>query len=145
MSHEFGMIRRIFNFIKNKTMKANKIILACCMAALGMTSCTTVTKTASSINVDDILKSRNMAELSVQDTRISYTFHPVKSIRRGGLANIKAAAVSEALKQNGGADVLVEPQFEVRQRRGLFGKKVKYVTVTGYPAKYVKFETVKGE
>ena len=94
-------------------MKASKAIIAGCMAALCMASCTTVTKTAGSVDVANDI----------------------------GLANVKAAAVAEALKQNGGADVLVDPQYETRTRRGLFGKKIKYVTVTGYPAKYKKFET----
>lgn len=122
-------------------MKASKATIVGCMAALCMASCTTVTKTAGSVDVANDLKSKTEAELVVQDKRITYTLRPPKSIRRGGLANVKAAAVAEALKQNGGADVLVDPQYETRTRRGLFGKKIKYVTVTGYPAKYKKFET----
>ncbi len=122
-------------------MKLNKILIAGCMAALCMTSCTTVKKTASAIDVNNSLRSKTKATLVVQDQRVSYTLRPTKAIRRGGLDNVKAAAVSEVLKQNNGADVLVDPQFETRIRKGLFGKKIKYVTVTGYPAKYQSFET----
>ncbi len=119
-----------------------KIIVAVIIAS-SVVSCTTTRKTATSMNVNDVLKSETCADLVVSDRRISYTLNPRKSVRRGGMDNVKAYAVSEALKANGSADVLVEAQFETYVRRGLFGKKIKSVTVTGYPATYKNFRNGK--
>ena len=46
---------------------------------------------------------------------------------------------------NGNADVLVESQQEIYVRQGLLGKKIKSVTVTGYPATYKNFKSVDEE
>ncbi|MBQ2362025.1 MAG: hypothetical protein II287_00255, partial [Bacteroidaceae bacterium] len=42
----------------------------------------------------------------------------------------------------GNADLLVEPQFVISMKRGLFRKKVKSVTVSGRPAKYKNFRSL---
>lgn len=121
-------------------MKLKNFIFLCGIVALCMTSCTTITKTATSMDVESALNSNSEADLDVQNSRISFTYFPTASIRRGGTLNVKAAAVAEALKANGNGDVLVEPQFEIRVSKNLFGiKKIKSVIVTGYPAKYKNF------
>ncbi len=117
-----------------------KLVLAAGVLALCLTSCTTTRKTAASVDVSTILKSETQADLDIQEQRITYTVRPPKTIRRGGKENVRAYAVSEALKANGQGDVLVEAQYEMRVRHGLFGKKIKSVTVTGYPAKYKNFQ-----
>ena len=48
----------------------------------------------------------------------------------------------EALKANGGGDVLIETQEAIVKRSGLFLRKIKSVTVTGYPATYKNFRNV---
>jgi hypothetical protein len=37
---------------------------------------------------------------------------------------------------------LVEPQFVMSKRKGMFGTKIKSVTVTGRPAKYKNFRSL---
>ncbi len=121
-----------------------KKILLAAVVLLGLASCTTTSRTASTIDVNNQLKSDANVDLDVSQKRASFTIEPSKKIRRGGLRNVKAYAVSEALRYNAEADVLVEPQFEVKIRTGLFGnKKIKSVTVTGYPAKYKNFRNNK--
>lgn len=122
-----------------------KVFLVVAVAALAFTSCTTTMKTASSIEVANQLNSFTKADLEVSDTRITYTFRPEKKERRGGTQNVYNHAVAAALRANGGGDLLVAPQFETRIRTGLFGgRKIKEVTVSGYPAKYKNFRTVEG-
>ncbi len=121
-------------------MKKIFVVIA---VALSVASCTTTKKTAASLDVNDVLKSETTADLVVSGKRISYTLEPSKSVRRAGMNNVKAYAVSEALKAFGVGDVLVEAQFETGVRRGLFGKKIKSVTVTGYPATYKNFRNAK--
>lgn len=117
-----------------------KVILAAGAVILCLASCTTTTKTAGSIDVSNSLTSESFTDLEVQNQRITYTLRPSKSIRRGGMRNVKAAAVAEALKANGDGDVLVEPRYETKVRTGIFGnRKIKSVTVSGYPAKYKNF------
>lgn len=111
------------------------------VAALMLASCTTTTKTARTESIPYSMYNANVADLNVGE-RISYTLTPSKDIRRGGLNNCKKAAIQNALVENGNADLLVEPQFVVSSRRGLFGTTIKSVTVTGRPAKYKNFRTL---
>ncbi len=108
-------------------------------------SCTTVKKTSSTQPVSSNIEAAVTADLDVKNTKISYTYYPTNSVRRGGEANVKAAAIAEALRMNGNADVLVESQQEIYVRQGLLGKKIKSVTVTGYPATYKNFKSVDEE
>lgn len=106
------------------------------VAAIALSSCSTITHTASVEPVNTEVYNRSNADLNVSTQKISYTFTPNATYRRAGEKAVKAAAVAKALEANGKADVLVAPQFEVKKTRGLFSTKVKYVTVTGYPATY---------
>ena len=120
-----------------------KVFLAASVVALCLTSCTTVRKSATTIDIATKVCSPNSAELEVSEKRVTYKFYPEKRVRRGGLNNIKNTAVREALAENGDGDVLVDAKFDVTPRRGLMGTKVKSVIVTGYPAKYKNFKTGK--
>lgn len=113
-----------------------KSILIAAVAAIALSSCSTITHTASVESVDTQILNRSTADLNVLDKKISYTFTPNDTYRRGGMKSMKAAAIAKALEANGGADILVAPQFEVKVTRGVFFKKVKYITVTGHPAFY---------
>lgn len=110
-------------------------------AALALASCTTVTKTATTMDVNNNLSSQSDVDLNISNTRIYYTHKTTAKERRGGRKNIQNTAVREALKANGGADVLVAPQFTLIKKSGLFGSKIKTVEVSGYPAKYNNFRT----
>lgn len=110
--------------------------------AMSIASCTTTTKTSATAEMPTSLYSATVASLKVAPERITYTMKPNKAIRRGGLSNVKRAVENEALTQNGNADVLVEPQYIISKRRGLFSSKVTSITVTGRPAKYVDFHSL---
>lgn len=118
------------------------LIAVACAGVLLLSSCSTVKKSSTSVDISTPVLTETVADLNVQPHKISYTLHPSAAIRRGGDKNVIKVAVAEALKANGDADVLVGMQYEIKKRKGLFGTKVKYVTVTGYPAKYSNFKTV---
>ncbi len=114
------------------------------MFLLAATSCSTITHTSTAIPVNTEVRSIANADLQVQQKKISFTYKPNKAIRRGGDKNCIKTAVAEALKANGNADVLVGMQYEIKKTRNFFGKSsVKYVTVEGYPAKYVNIQPIK--
>lgn len=76
------------------------------------------------------------ADLDVAKDKITYLYIPVKSVRTGGYDNVINSAVSEALASNGGADVLVGLEKQVKYNsKG----EIESVVVSGYPAKYVNF------
>ena len=76
------------------------------------------------------------ADLDVAKEKITYLFIPSQSARNGGYDNVIDSAVSEALAANGGADVLVGLEKQVKYNtKG----EVESVVVSGYPAKYVNF------
>ena len=116
-----------------------KVIIASVLV-LGLASCSTVSQTSTSLNVETTAKSYNQADLIVSPTKTSYTMVVTKSDRRLGTAGIKAKAVALALKEAGNGDVLVAPQYEITTYTGLFGKKIKKVVVTGYSASYKNFK-----
>lgn len=105
-----------------------------------LSSCSTIRKTSTSVDVATPVLTETVADLNVQPQKISFTLQPNASLRRGGEKNVIRAAVAEALKANGNADVLVGMQYEIKKTKGLFGTKIKYVTVTGYPASYTNFK-----
>lgn len=116
------------------------IYAAVAVLALGITSCSSIHKTASVEEIETGVAAFSAADLNISSSKITFTYKPSKSERRGGNKNAIDCAVAEALKANGNADVLVAPQYEIRKRRG----NVKQVTVTGYPATYTNFRVVNG-
>lgn len=118
-------------------MKKNLLFVS---FALAISSCTTSFKTASVNRVSSQVVSVATADLQVSNKKITYTYNTTAAVRRGGLSNIKATAISEALKANGEGDVLLECQEAIIKKKGLFGTKIKSITVTGYPAVYTNFK-----
>lgn len=117
-------------------MKKVIISAAVLMALMASTSCSTVKKTSTTQDVATELTSDNTAGLAVSNQKISFYYKVPKSVRRGGNKSIIATAVSEALKANGNADVMVHMQYDARYKRG----KIREITVTGYPAAYKNFK-----
>ena len=114
-----------------------KFLFAAAIAAtMGLASCNVVSNSAYTQVVDTQMYNRSVADLVVSDQVITYTYTVDKAHARGGEKSAKAAAVSAALKANGGGDLIVNPQFEVKKRKNLCGTKVTEVTVTGHPATY---------
>ncbi|MBO4611709.1 MAG: hypothetical protein J5671_00895 [Bacteroidaceae bacterium] len=108
-------------------------------------SCTTITKTARTENVPYSMYNATVADLEVSPNRITYTLKPSKEIRKGGIGNVKQAALQEALTQNGNADLMLEPQYVISHKKGplgIFINKVTSITVTGRPATYKNFRSL---
>ncbi len=121
------------------------VILFFSVVALFMTSCSTVYKTAATRDVSAPIAAAVISDLDVSGQKITYTLVPSNKVRKGGLQNCINTAISEALAKNGDGDVLIETQEAIIQRYGLFGRKIKSVTVTGYPAKYKNFKSADEE
>lgn len=122
-----------------------KKFLLAAFAAILAASCTTTTKTARTESVPYSMYNATVADLAVAPQRISYTLSPTKEIRKGGVGNVKQAAIMEALNANGNADMLLEPQFVLSHKKGPLGlliNKVTSVTVTGRPATYKNFRSM---
>lgn len=117
-----------------------KTFLSIFIAGMALASCTTVTKTATTLDVNSGLNSVSTADLDISSQKISYTHKATKKEMRGGYKNILNSAVQDAIAANGGGDVLVAPQYAVVKKKGLFGSKIKTVTVEGYVAKYKNFK-----
>lgn len=117
-----------------------KIFLSIFIVGMAMTSCTTVTKTATTLDVNNALNSVSTADLDISSQKISYTHKTTSKERKGGRKNVINSAVQAAIAANGGGDVLVAPQYVVVKKSNLFGSKISSVTVDGYVAKYKNFE-----
>ena len=107
------------------------------LAILFCTSCTTITKTATSADVNNIICTYpEVADLDIQE-KVSETktwnFFPFH-IGEPKLSTVKGNFIHEILKEKGG-DVLLEPQFNFEKTP--FGART--LTVTGYVAKYKNF------
>lgn len=110
--------------------------------ALLMVSCHTITKTSKTADSPAALLSATVADLDVSPDRITYTTSPDLSVRRGGLENVKQAAIQEALLQNGNADVLVDASYSITTTRFLVFNWVSSITVSGRPASYTNFHSL---
>lgn len=113
-----------------------KIILPIFIAGMALASCTTVTKTATTMDVNSALNSVSTADLDIAPSKISYTHKTTKKERKGGRNNVINSAVRAAIEANGGGDVLVAPQYTLVKK----GPKVSTVTVDGYIGKYRNFQ-----
>ena len=120
-----------------------KVLVAVSLVVMTCSCSTFRSSTSTSLDVATSMSSVNSAELDVADTKISYTYYPKKRYRKAGLKHILSNATAAALRENGDADVLVGRQYEVLSKPRLLRKKIKSVTVTGYPATYRNFKSGK--
>jgi len=112
------------------------ILVVACVAMLS--SCSLIRRSSvSTLDVSSTLGSQSTADLVVSPNKISYTHVPVGKEKKSGLKNVLNNAVTDALRQNGNADVLVHMKYDAFATKS---GKVKKVTVTGYPAKYQNFQ-----
>ena len=107
-----------------------------------LSSCQTITKTARTADIGTSLQSATIADLEVDDQRITHTMSPSKEIQRGGLNNIKQAVEYEALNKYGNADILLEPQYVISKKQTLFRSKITSISVSGRPARYKNFRSL---
>lgn len=113
-----------------------KIISAAVLATLALSSCSTISHTASTVGVDTKVFSLTVADMNVAKEKVSATaewsWNPLSNV---SLKEQKKSAEARLLKESG-ADVLVEPRYEVKRRGFMRGGSV---TVSGYPATYANF------
>ena len=116
--------------------KVLRMAVVAMAAVLGMSSCTTISNSGYTKEVDSSIANRSYADLEVSPNVITYKFDCNWNYSRAGEKSCKMAAVQKALQANGGGDLIVNPQFEVKKKRKLFGKQIMYVIVSGHPATY---------
>lgn len=109
-------------------------VLGAAALAMTLSSCTSISNTATTTDVNSSIWNRTTADLEVSTERVSYTLTPSKEQQRAGIGSCKNAAVAGALDASG-ADVLVNPRFEVKSKKRI----AKQVKVTGRPAKFKNF------
>lgn len=118
-------------------MNRNHFIIA--LAAMALTSCSTVSHTASTSTVDTKICNLTVADLEVSTTKaaktVDWKWSPLRSV---SMSETKDNASGELLME-AGADVLVEPQYVVKRRGAFRGGSL---TVTGYPATYRNFRSM---
>ncbi len=79
-----------------------------------------------------------VANLEINKNRISYTYVPSKADSKHlSKAQLIDNAIYMALKENGNADVMVKVNYFITQKK--FPKRIKSISLSGYPAKYVNF------
>lgn len=117
-------------------------------------SCTTVTLTTKSSTTADVAQtvlSATVADLDVAQERITYTMTPSAAVACAGEANVKRAAEAEALeayakKTGKTVDLLIEPEYIIsKTNKGMKGIKITSITVTGRPAAYKNFHSLKDD
>lgn len=117
-------------------------ILAAGIAALALSSCSTITHTSQTAAVDTQVYNLTVADMKVAAKKDSVTvdwkWNPLSTV---SLSAQKETATHTLLGKSD-ADVLVEPEYIVK-RRGLF--RGGSVTVTGYPATYSNFRAMTAE
>lgn len=112
-------------------------------AAVFLSSCNTVNKTARTADTQSNLKSATVVDIvPATEQRVTHTVHPSKALLRGGENNVKQAVEHEALVKYGNADILLEPQYIVEKERRLFRTKITSVTVSGRPAYYTNYRAL---
>lgn len=127
-------------------MKKFFYIFTALLVMIGIASCSSIRHTSTTVDVGTTITSVSTAELTVSPTKISFNYYPTKAVRRCGEKAVIETAVSEALKANDNADVLVGFQYEIKKTKNFFGKvTIKYVIVKGYPATYTEFSPVKNK
>lgn len=114
--------------------------------ALCMTSCKTIHSTAEYKDPTTFLRNVTVADLEVSRDRISFTYEPSREVRRGGDQNVIKAAIREALRVNGGGDVLVDLEYITVSKFSIkffySRSAIRQITVSGYPAKYTNFHSL---
>ncbi len=111
------------------------IIIIISTASCSMRSTTNTSKTLG-IYGSGVIQKPVIVELDVKQAKVTAT---TSGKLGSNIETLKAAAVSQAVK-TAGADVLVEPTYNIISQRG-----TSTVTVTGFPATYKNFRDIQAE
>lgn len=119
-----------------RILSAGLIIISIVVASCS--SLKSTTNTAKTLNVygAGVIQKPVIVELDVKQTKVTAT---VTGKLGSNTEALKAEAVSAAIR-NSGADVLVEPTYNIVTNRG-----TTTVTVSGFPATYKNFRDIKME
>jgi hypothetical protein len=117
------------------------------LLAISATSCKMIGVSATTQHPATYINTATVADLEVSNERISFTFQASAAVRRGGTQNVIKTAVREALRVNGGGDLLVDMEYITVSGSPFFSyifgiSPIKEVTVSGYPAKYTNFHNL---
>lgn len=125
-------------------MKQIFIVFFLAAAVAGVSSCSLRIASSTAKPVNSSLNSYTQADLEISGQKISYTYVPNKRDRKEGMKHCLSNATAAALKENGNADVLVERQYQAIVKYRFFGliRRIKSVTVSGYPGTYRNFRQV---
>ena len=113
------------------------------LAAAALSSCSLTKSSVKTTSVNAPVFSATVASLEVAPQPITYVYIPSYSeSKKLSFNEILNNAMYEALQKNGNGDVLVQVSYKVEGKGlGKFISKVKKLTITGYPAKYVDFRS----
>ena len=124
----------------NNTIIMKRSILLLAVAALCISACAPGAKLINSAsyskNSAPAPVAAVFADIEVSPNRITYFMLPTKTVVMGGYDNVVATAVREALDANGGGDVLVALETQVKYSAD---GQIESITVSGYPGKYKNF------
>ena len=123
------------------------LFLSLMFIALVATSCKITDASATYQHPSTYINTATVADLEVSNERISFTFQPSNQVRRGGNQNVIKAAIREALRINGGGDVLVDLEYITVSKCFLWARilglsPIHEVTVSGYPARSKNFHSL---
>ncbi len=89
------------------------------------------------------IEAKTKATLVVSPKRVSYTYVPTKTNAKTlTIDQLVQNATYMALQANGNADVMVKVNYNVVMKWSFFGKRVKSISISGYPAHYRDFREV---
>lgn len=86
------------------------------------------------------VETTTMATLEVSTKKISYRYVPDrKTAKTLSQKQLIQNAIYAALEENGNADELVEVSYCISAKRVFLSKRIRSISVSGYPAYYVDF------
>lgn len=120
-----------------------KKILFILLAATAICSCSLTKSSVMTTNVNAPVFSTTVASLEVAPQPITYVYTPTRrEAKKLRFDDILNNAMYEALQKNGSGDVLVQVSYKIEGKGlGKFISKIRKITITGYPAKYVNFRS----
>lgn len=117
-------------------MKKTLVLLAAVIAFASCASGVKLINTSTTKEISLQPVAGLFADIEVAPNRITYSMMPSESVKLGGYDNVVSSAVREALDANGGWDLLVALETQVKYASD---GQIESIIVTGYPAKYVNF------
>ncbi len=120
-----------------------KKLLMFVAATMLFASCTVNRSSVQTTMVQPEIETKTKATLVVSPKRVSYTYVPTKTNSKNlSIDQLVQNATYMALQANGNADVMVKVNYNVVMKWSLFGKRVKSISLSGYPAHYRDFREV---